>query len=185
MEVFPTPIPEVILFRPQVFSDARGSFFESFQVEKLRAIGIAQNFVQDNQSHSSKGVLRGLHYQTGSYAQAKLVRVIQGEVLDVAVDIRRGSPTFGKYVSAVLSGTNHMQMLVPRGFAHGFIVRENDTIFSYKCDNFYHKEAEGGIIWNDSNVQIDWQLENNEVLLSEKDAILPSLELCKNDFVYA
>jgi dTDP-4-dehydrorhamnose 3,5-epimerase len=184
MEVLETSIPEVILFRPRVFSDARGSFFESYNQNSIREIGITNIFVQDNQSQSSKGVLRGLHYQLGEYAQAKLVRVIKGSVYDVAVDIRKGSPTYGKYFGAILSEENKLQMLVPRGFAHGFIVLEDETIFAYKCDNFYHKASEGGIIWNDSSIGIDWQMDTKDILLSEKDEILPNLENCLNDFVY-
>lgn len=185
MEVFPTNIPEVILFKPRVFSDARGSFFESYNQNTLKQIGILATFVQDNQSQSSKGVLRGLHYQTGEYAQAKLVRVIKGSVYDVAVDIRKGSPTYGNYFGAVLSEENGHQMFVPRGFAHGFLVLEDNTIFAYKCDNFYHKDAEGGIIWNDSTIQIDWQIDKQSILLSEKDERLPALDNCLNDFIYA
>ena len=184
MEVLKTSIPEVILFRPRVFSDARGSFFESYNQNSIREIGITNIFVQDNQSQSSKGVLRGLHYQLGEYAQAKLVRVIKGSVYDVAVDIRKGSPTYGKYFGAILSEENKLQMLVPRGFAHGFIVLEDETIFAYKCDNFYHKASEGGIIWNDSSIGIDWQMDTKDILLSEKDEVLPNLENCLNDFVY-
>lgn len=184
MEVLETSIPEVILFRPRVFSDARGSFFESYNQNSIREIGITNIFVQDNQSQSSKGVLRGLHYQLGEYAQAKLVRVIKGSVYDVAVDIRKGSPTYGKYFGAILSEENKLQMLVPRGFAHGFIVLEDETIFAYKCDNFYHKASEGGIMWNDPSIDIDWQMDTKDILLSEKDEVLPNLENCLNDFVY-
>lgn len=184
MEVLETSIPEVILFKPRVFSDPRGSFFESYNQNSIKGIGITNNFVQDNQSQSSKGVLRGLHYQMGEYAQAKLVRVIKGSVYDVAVDIRKGSPTFGKYFGAKLSGENGLQMLVPRGFAHGFIVLEDETIFAYKCDNFYNKTSEGGLIWNDPSIDIDWQMDTKDILLSEKDEILPNLENCLNDFVY-
>ena len=184
MEALATSIPEVKLFKPRVFSDARGSFFESYNQNSIKEIGITNTFVQDNQSQSSKGVLRGLHYQTGEYAQAKLVRVIKGSVYDVAVDIRKGSPTYGKYYGALLSEENKLQMFVPRGFAHGFIVLEDDTIFAYKCDNLYNKASEGGIIWNDSHIGIDWQMETKDILLSEKDETLPNLENCLNDFVY-
>jgi dTDP-4-dehydrorhamnose 3,5-epimerase len=184
MEVLETSIPEVILFKPRVFSDARGSFFESYNQNSIREIGITNIFVQDNQSQSSKGVLRGLHYQLGEYAQAKLVRVIKGSVYDVAVDIRKGSPTYGKYFGTILSEENKLQMLVPRGFAHGFIVLEDETIFAYKCDNFYNKASEGGLIWNDPSINIDWQMDTKDILLSEKDEVLPNLENCLNDFVY-
>lgn len=184
MELFTTSIPEVILFKPRVFADARGSFFESYNQNSIKEVGITCTFVQDNQSQSSKGVLRGLHYQTGEYAQAKLVRVIKGSVYDVAVDIRKGSPTFGNYFGTILSEQNGHQMFVPRGFAHGFIVLEDHTIFSYKCDNFYHKAAEGGIVWNDPTININWQMDTHDILLSEKDEILPLLENCINDFTY-
>ena len=184
MEIFETTIPEVKYFKPSVFGDARGTFFESYNQNSFQAVGITANFVQDNQSLSSKGVLRGLHYQTGASAQAKLVRVIRGAVYDVAVDIRRGSPTYGQYFGAILSGDNGHQLFVPRGFAHGFVVLEDDTIFAYKCDNFYHKAAEGGIIWNDPAININWPIDLTSVLLSEKDAILPHLENCINDFNY-
>lgn len=184
MEVFPTSIGDVILFRPNVFSDGRGSFFESYNQNTIKQVGIHTTFVQDNQSQSSKGVLRGLHYQMGEHAQAKLVRVIKGSVYDVAVDIRKGSPTYGKYFGAILSEENGKQMFVPRGFAHGFLVLEDNTIFTYKCDNFYHKPSEGGIIWNDPEIGIEWQLDAKDILLSEKDEKLPNLTNCLNDFIY-
>lgn len=184
MEIFQTTIPEVKLFKPRIFGDARGSFFESYNQNTIKQVGIDAIFVQDNQSQSTRGVLRGLHYQMGEHAQAKLVRVLQGEVLDVAVDIRKGSPTFGKYFSAIISAENGHQMFVPRGFAHGFVVLSETATFAYKCDNFYHKPAEGGIIWNDPTINIDWSLDLKDVLLSEKDEILPNLENCQNDFVY-
>jgi dTDP-4-dehydrorhamnose 3,5-epimerase len=184
MQVIETAIPEVILFQPRKFDDPRGYFFESFNKETFAAIGITQNFVQDNQSKSTRGVLRGLHYQTGEHAQAKLVRVLEGEVLDVAVDIRKGSPTYGKHVAAILSAENNRQMLVPRGFAHGFVVLSPTATFFYKCDNLYNKESEGGIIWDDPAIGIDWKINLDEVLLSEKDAIMPTLDQCRNDFEY-
>lgn len=185
MEIFDTKIPGVIHFKPKILEDQRGYFFESYNQKIFSEIGIQCLFVQDNQSKSSRGVLRGLHYQTGEYAQAKLVRVIQGSVYDVAVDIRKGSPTYGKYYGAVLSGKNNHQLLIPRGFAHGFVVLEDDTIFAYKCDNVYNKESEGGVIWNDQSIKIDWQMDPSEILLSEKDSILPGLEECRNDFIYS
>lgn len=185
MEIFETTIPEVKLFKPRVFGDPRGSFFESYNQNTIKQAGIETVFVQDNQSQSTRGVLRGLHYQLGEHAQAKLVRVLEGEVLDVAVDIRKGSPTFGKYFSAIISAENGHQMFVPRGFAHGFVVLSEKAVFAYKCDNFYNKPAEGGIAWNDPAIGIDWKIDINEVLLSEKDEILPNLENCLNDFVYA
>lgn len=185
MEVLQTTIPDVILFRPRIFNDSRGSFFESYNQNTIKEIGITQTFVQDNQSQSARGVLRGLHYQMGEHAQAKLVRVIKGSVFDVAVDIRKNSPTFGQYFGSVLSEENKLQMFVPRGFAHGFIVLEDETIFAYKCDNYYNKDSEGGIIWNDPTIKINWQMDANAILLSEKDELLPSLANCKNDFIYA
>ena len=181
---FPTSIPEVILFKPNVFKDSRGSFYESYNLNKIKEVGITTTFVQDNQSESSRGVLRGLHYQMGAYAQAKLVRVIKGSVYDVAVDIRKGSPTFGQYFGTILSEENQLQMFIPRGFAHGFVVLEDHTIFAYKCDNFYHKPSEGGLMWNDPLINIEWPMDTSQILLSEKDEILPNIENCLNDFVY-
>lgn len=153
---------------------------ESFN-EKTFQDGVGQSvkFVQDNQSFSSKGVLRGLHYQSGEYAQAKLVRVLQGEVLDVAVDIRPESETYGQYVAEVLSAENQRQLFIPRGFAHGFLVLSETATFFYKCDNFYNKESEGGIIYNDAQLNIDWQLKQEELLISEKDTQLPELNNAK------
>lgn len=176
MQILPTPIKEVILFEPKIFKDHRGYFYESYNSESLAKIGIYCQFVQDNQSKSTKGVLRGLHFQTGEAAQAKLVRVLEGEVLDVAVDIRKDSPTFGKYVSAILSAENNRQMFIPRGFAHGFVVLSETATFFYKCDNFYCKELEGGVIYNDPDIGIDWQINKNDIILSEKDLILPQLK---------
>jgi dTDP-4-dehydrorhamnose 3,5-epimerase len=176
MQIIPTTIKDVILFEPKIFKDHRGYFYESYNSESLAQIGINSTFVQDNQSKSTKGVLRGLHFQTGEAAQAKLVRVLEGEVLDVAVDIRKNSSTFGKYVSAILSAENNRQMFVPRGFAHGFVVLSETATFFYKCDNFYCKELEGGIIYNDPEIGIDWQIKTDEIVLSEKDLILPELK---------
>lgn len=184
MEVFSTTIKEVILFKPRVFKDSRGCFFESYNANTLKEIGIHATFVQDNQSQSTRGVLRGLHYQTGVHAQAKLVRVLEGEVYDVAIDIRVGSPSYGQYFGAILSAENGHQMFIPRGFAHGFVVLSSTATFFYKCDNFYNKESEGGIIWNDASIAIDWKIDTKEILLSEKDEILPTIEHCKNGFVY-
>ena len=153
---------------------------ESFNEKTFQnGIGQAVHFVQDNQSFSSKGVLRGLHYQTGEYAQAKLVRVLQGEVLDVAVDIRPDSPTFGQYEAVILSGENQKQFFVPRGFAHGFLVLSETATFFYKCDNFYNKESEGGIIYNDENININWQFSLEDLIISEKDKVQPTLENAK------
>lgn len=181
MNIIKTAIESVFVIEPQVFGDERGYFFESFNEERFRAeTGLDVRFVQDNESRSRKGVLRGLHFQKEPYAQAKLVRVVQGRVLDVAVDIRPQSPTFGRYVMTELSGENHRQMYIPKDFAHGYVVLEDDTVFQYKCDEYYHPEAEGGIAWNDPQIGIDWRLPESEIILSEKDKHRPPLsEICE------
>lgn len=180
MNFIPTTISGCFIIEPQIISDDRGYFMESFNENKFQnGIGQDVHFVQDNQSFSSKGVLRGLHYQTGIHAQAKLVRVLSGEVLDVAVDIRPESKTFGQYTSALLSAENQRQFFVPRGFAHGFLVLSETATFFYKCDNFYNKESEGGIIYNDVSLNIDWQFSTENLLISEKDMHLPTLENAK------
>ena len=172
-----TKLKGCFIIEPQVFDDERGYFFESFNQKNFNEI-VNQNinFVQDNESFSSKGVLRGLHYQIGVYAQAKLVRVIKGSVLDVAVDVRKESSTYKQYISIELTGQNKKQLFIPRGFAHGFIVLSNTAIFSYKCDNFYKKGYEGGIIYNDKDLNIDWKLDEEEFIVSEKDLQLPMLK---------
>lgn len=176
MQVTETFLKGCFIIEPTVFGDKRGSFFEVFnQKEFEKKTGLQINFVQDNQSISQKGVLRGLHLQKGEFAQAKLVRVIKGKVLDVAVDFRKDSPTFGKYFSIELSGENNKQLFIPRGFLHGFATLEDNTIFSYKCDNYYHKEAEFGVVYNDVTLGIDWGVSKNEVLLSEKDKALKKI----------
>lgn len=162
---------------PNVFEDDRGYFFESFNENSFqRATGISVEFVQDNQSKSSKGVLRGLHYQTGDYAQAKLVRVLKGKVLDVCVDLRDDSDTFGQYFSIILDAVAHQQLFIPKGFAHGFVVLEDDTLFSYKCDAYYNKVSESGIIYNDIDLNIDWQFDEKDLIISDKDKILPTFK---------
>ena len=167
-------IPDVILCEPEVFGDDRGYFIESFRQDKLDAfLGYSINFCQDNESKSSYGVLRGLHYQLAPYAQTKLVRVIQGSVLDVAVDIRKGSPTFGQHVAVVLTAKNKKQLLVPRGFAHGFIVLSTEAIFAYKVDNYYSPECDRGIAFDDATLAIDWQLKTSDLQLSIKDLKQP------------
>lgn len=171
-----TGLKDSFLFKPKVFEDARGYFFESFKQEHFINKGLNYNFIQDNESYSQKGVLRGLHYQIGDAAQAKLVRVVKGAVLDVIVDIRPNSKTFGQHYKVVLSGENKWQLLAPRGFAHGFLVLEDNTIFAYKCDNIYNKEAERGIIYNDETLSIDWGISEKELLLSEKDLVLPTFK---------
>ena len=180
MNFIPTKLEGCFVIEPKVIRDERGYFMESFN-EKTFQIGVGSevHFVQDNQSFSSKGVLRGLHYQTGEHAQAKLVRVLDGEVLDVAVDIRPNSPTFGCYEAVLLSGENQKQFFVPRGFAHGFLVLSQTATFFYKCDNFYNKVSEGGIIFNDSTLNIDWQFPEKELLISDKDKVQPTLENAK------
>jgi len=172
-----TNLQGCFVIKPNVFKDERGWFFESFNVNIFnRETGIAASFVQDNESKSSKGVLRGLHFQTGDYAQAKLVRVVKGSVLDVCVDIRKDSKTFGKYYSLILDDKEHKQLYIPRGFAHGFLVLENDTVFSYKCDNYYYKPSESGIVFNDKKLNINWGVSEDQVILSEKDKQLPTFE---------
>ena len=176
MNVIKTDIPDVVIIEPKVFGDSRGYFFESWNKRDFEeAIGPV-NWVQDNESKSSYGVLRGLHFQKGDKAQAKLVRVVEGRVLDVAVDIRPGSPTFGKHVAVELSGENHRQVFIPRGFAHGFAVLSESAIFQYKCDNLYAPEAEGAIAWNDPALGIDWKIPADDVLLSAKDKCHPMLK---------
>jgi dTDP-4-dehydrorhamnose 3,5-epimerase len=177
MNFIPTKLKDCYIIEPKIIKDDRGYFMESFN-EKTFQNGIGQevHFVQDNQSFSTKGVLRGLHYQCGEYAQAKLVRVLQGEVLDVAVDIRPDSETFGQYEAVRLSGENQTQFFVPRGFAHGFLVLSENATFFYKCDNFYNKESEGGLMYNDETINIDWQFPTNDLLISEKDLVQPNLE---------
>ena len=167
-------IPDLILCEPEVFGDGRGYFIESFRQDKLDAfLGYSINFCQDNESKSSYGVLRGLHYQLAPYTQTKLVQVIQGSVLDVAVDIRKGSPTFGQHVAVVLTAKNKKQLLVPRGFAHGFIVLSTEAIFAYKVDNYYSPECDRGIAFDDATLAIDWQLKTSDLQLSDKDCHQP------------
>ena len=171
-----TKLRGCFIIEPKVFKDPRGYFFESFNQNKFNElIGKTIDFVQDNESFSSKGVLRGLHFQTGAYAQAKLVRVIEGAVLDVVVDMRKESPTFSEHFSIELSEDNKRQLFVPKGFAHGFIVLSETAIFSYKCDNFYDKASEQGLRYDDPSIGIDWKLPANEFIVSEKDLVLPTL----------
>ncbi|MFT5751993.1 MAG: dTDP-4-dehydrorhamnose 3,5-epimerase [Dokdonia sp.] len=177
MEIQNTPLKDCFIVKPRVFKDARGIFFETFNEKGFQqATGITIPFIQDNQSCSTRGVLRGLHFQTGAMAQAKLVRVAKGQVLDVVVDLRKDSESFGKSFSVVLDDENHWQLYVPRGFAHGFITLSETSIFCYKCDNFYDKESEAGIIYNDATLCIDWHLSEEEFIVSEKDLELPTYE---------
>jgi len=176
MEIQKTTIDGCLIIKPVVLTDARGSFFESFNAERFNlATGSNVNFVQDNQSHSTYGVLRGLHFQQGEHAQAKLVRVLNGEVLDVAVDLRPGSATYGHYESVILSAENKLQFFIPRGFAHGFVVLSETADFFYKCDNYYNKASEGGLHYADPDLNIDWKVSPDQLIISEKDAILPFL----------
>ncbi len=176
MNFIRTKIPDIVIIEPQIHGDERGYFIETFREDKLfDFLGYKIDFCQDNESKSLKGVLRGLHYQLPPFSQTKLVRVIQGKVLDVAVDIRKGSPTYGLHVSTLLSGKNKKQLLIPRGFAHGFLVLEDDTIFSYKVDNYYSPECERGIAFDDKTIAIDWQLDTDELKLSDKDTLQPLL----------
>jgi len=177
MIVKETNLEGCFIIKPKVIQDKRGYFLESFnQAVFKEGLNRDINFVQDNESYSSKGVLRGLHYQKGDYAQAKLVRVIKGKILDVVVDLRADSPTFSKHMSIELSEDNKTQLFIPRGFAHGFLVLSDTAIFSYKCDNFYNKASEGGIIYNDKDLNIDWKLDEKEFIVSEKDLELPTLK---------
>jgi len=174
MIVEKTYIDGLLIITPKVFEDDRGYFFESYNKSIFqKETGLNIEFVQDNESKSSYGTLRGLHYQRGEFAQAKLVRVLSGTVLDIAVDIRENSPTYGKYFSIELSDTNKKQLFIPRGFAHGFVVLSEEAVFSYKCDNYYNKESEGGIIYNDKNIGIDWQIPESDFILSAKDKANP------------
>ena len=176
MNVINTDIQGVVIVEPKVFGDHRGYFFESFSEKDFaEAVGEVK-FVQDNESKSSYGVLRGLHFQKPPHAQAKLVRVVKGRVLDVAVDLRKGSPTFGKHVAVELTEENHRQLFIPRGFAHGFAVLSDEAVFQYKCDNYYAPQSEGSVLWNDPDIGIEWGIPSEDVMLSEKDRNAPLLK---------
>ena len=182
MKVIKTKLEGVVIIEPQVFFDDRGYFFESFSQQRFNEQVAPITFVQDNESKSSYGVLRGLHFQKPPFAQSKLVRVVKGKVLDVAVDLRKGSPTFGQYESVVLSEENKRQFFIPQGFAHGFAVLSEEAIFQYKCDNYYAPQSEGSVRWNDPTIAIDWQLPEKEIILSAKDEKAPLLsQLTIND----
>lgn len=185
MKVITTDIEGIVILEPDVFGDSRGYFFESYSQRKFDEQVRPVCFVQDNESKSTYGVLRGLHFQTGKYAQSKLVRVVSGTVLDVAVDIRKGSPTFGCYVAVELSGENHRQLFIPRGFAHGFSVLSKEAVFQYKCDNLYAPGHEGAIAWNDPAIGIDWRLDPRDVSLSDKDRCHPLLNDAPELFDYS
>ncbi len=184
MEVIKTNIDGVFIIEPRVFSDARGYFFESFSQREFEQKVRKINFVQDNESKSSYGVMRGLHFQAPPFSQSKLVRCVRGRVLDVAVDIRRGSPTYGQHVAVELSEDNHRQFFIPRGFAHGFAVLSEEAVFQYKCDNFYHPEADGGISILDSSLGIDWCIPTEHAILSDKDTKHPLLKDFESPFSY-
>ena len=175
MRVIKTKLEGVVIIEPQVFFDDRGYFFESFSQQRFNEQVAPITFVQDNESKSSYGVLRGLHFQKPPFAQSKLVRVVKGKVLDVAVDLRKGSPTFGQYESVVLSEENKRQFFIPQGFAHGFAVLSEEAIFQYKCDNYYAPQSEGSVRWNDPTIAIDWQLPEKDIILSAKDEKAPLL----------
>ena len=180
MNVIKTDIEGVLVLEPRVFGDSRGYFFESYNAKAFEEAVGNVTFVQDNESKSSYGVVRGLHFQKPPYAQAKLVRVVKGKVLDVAVDLRKNSPTFGKYVAMELSEENHRQMFIPRGFAHGFSVLSEEVIFQYKCDNYYAPQSEGAVAWDDPDLAIDWQVPYDKVILSDKDSKHPMLRDIKD-----
>ncbi|MBI5540907.1 MAG: dTDP-4-dehydrorhamnose 3,5-epimerase [Bacteroidia bacterium] len=184
MKIIKTFIPGLVVIEPKVFSDQRGYFFESFNEKTFADNGLNYNFIQDNESKSTFGVIRGLHYQLEPYAQAKLVRVLQGCVLDVAVDLRKGSPTFGKWFGQELSCENKLQLLIPRGFAHGFSVLSETAIFIYKCDSLYNKEAERGINFNDQFLGIDWKIEENKRVISDKDIVQPLFNDAEKNFSF-
>lgn len=176
MKVLDTPLPGLVLLEPRVFGDARGYFFESYSERSCPGLPEGIRFVQDNESKSRYGVIRGLHFQKAPHAQAKLVRVVSGRVLDVAVDIRPGSPTFGRSYCTELSGENHHQLFIPKGFAHGFSVLSDEVVFQYKCDAYYHPESEGAIAWDDPDLAIDWRIPAADVLVSDKDRCHPRLK---------
>lgn len=185
MNFIKTKIPEVIIIEPVVHGDSRGYFSETFRADQLeQALGYKVDFIQDNESKSSLGVLRGLHYQLPPHAQSKLVRVISGRVLDLAVDIRQGSPTFGQHISIELSADNHRQLLIPRGFAHGFVVLSDEALFSYKVDNYYSPQCDRGIMFNDPALAIDWKVKQEKLQLSEKDRHQPRFSEAKDLFEY-
>ena len=184
MPFFKTDFPGLMVFEPKVFEDSRGYFFESYNENTFSAEGVAIKFVQDNQAQSSYGVIRGLHYQLNPHAQTKLIRVLSGAIVDVAVDIRKGSPTYGKVFELELSAANKKQLLIPQGFAHGYSVISPTAEVFYKCDEFYHKEIEGGIMYNDAALNINWQIPAHKAIISEKDLKHPSLHNCVNNFIF-
>ena len=184
MPFIKTPLPGLLIFEPAVFEDSRGYFFECYNEAVFTGGGIKLKFVQDNQARSMYGVIRGLHYQLNPHAQTKLVRVLSGSILDVVVDIRKGSPTYGEVYTLELSAENKNQLLIPKGFAHGYSVLSETAEVFYKCDEFYHKGAEGGIIYNDASLKIDWMIPESKAIISDKDREHPSLLHCENNFAF-
>ena len=182
MEIIKTKIEEVVILEPRIFRDARGYFFESFSQREFEEKVCGTTFVQDNESYSSYGVVRGLHFQKPPFTQAKLVRVIKGAVLDIAVDLRKSSPTYGQHVAVELTEENHRQLFIPHGFAHGFAVLSDEVLFQYKCDNYYAPKSEGGILWNDPQLNIDWRIPADKIILSEKDTKHPLFKDYLSDF---
>lgn len=184
MPFIKTQFPGLLIFEPTVFEDNRGYFYESYNQKVFSEQGIEINFVQDNQASSSYGVIRGLHFQKDPFAQTKLIRVLSGSIIDAVVDIRKDSPTYGTAFTIELSAENKKQLLVPKGFAHGYSVTSPTAEVFYKCDEFYHKESEGGVLWSDPSLKIDWRLPAEKVLVSEKDIQLPLLKDCHHNFVF-
>ncbi len=184
MNIIKTKIPGLVVIEPKIFEDDRGYFFESYNDQKFKELGLNFNFVQDNESLSSYGVIRGLHYQLAPYSQAKLIRVIEGKIYDVAVDIRENSPTYGQWEGFEISGENKKQLLIPRGFAHGFSVLSENVVFIYKCDNLYFPEADRGINFNDEFLKIDWGIDPHKAIVSAKDKVLPAFEEAEKNFVF-
>lgn len=182
MEIIKTKIEGVVILEPRIFRDARGYFFESFSQREFEEKVCGTTFVQDNESYSSYGVVRGLHFQKPPFTQAKLVRVIKGAVLDIAVDLRKSSPTYGQHVAVELTEENHRQLFIPHGFAHGFAVLSDEVLFQYKCDNYYAPKSEGGILWNDPQLNIDWRIPADKIILSEKDTKHPLFKDYLSDF---
>jgi dTDP-4-dehydrorhamnose 3,5-epimerase len=184
MKIIQTEIPDLLILEPRVFEDDRGYFFESYSQQRFEEEGLKYSFVQDNESRSVRGVIRGLHYQLAPFGQTKLIRVLEGRILDVALDIRRGSPTFGKWLSFEVSAENKRQILIPRGFAHGFSVLSEKAIFMYKCDNYYHPPAERGINFNDPALGIDWHIQPEEAIVSGKDRVHPNFRDADFNFTF-
>jgi dTDP-4-dehydrorhamnose 3,5-epimerase len=184
MPFFTTDLPGLLIYEPKVLLDDRGYFFESYNERVFQQQGLSMHFVQDNQSFSSYGVIRGLHYQLEPYAQTKLIRVLQGKIMDLAVDLRKGSPTYGKHLGIELSAENKKQLFIPKGFAHGFSVLSATAEVSYKCDSFYSKESEAGILYNDPALKIDWRIPAGDAIVSSKDRELPVFAGCRNDFQF-